>query len=39
MAPAIEDGHMKTIHENERDYIIQVLKKCDGKIWGPWRGG
>jgi transcriptional regulator with GAF, ATPase, and Fis domain len=26
--------HMKTIHENERDYIIQVLKKCNGKIWG-----
>jgi transcriptional regulator with GAF, ATPase, and Fis domain len=26
---------MKTIHENERDYIISVLKKCNGKIWGP----
>jgi transcriptional regulator with GAF, ATPase, and Fis domain len=25
---------MKTIHENERDYIIEVLKKCNGKIWG-----
>ncbi len=25
---------MKTIHENERDYIIEVLKKCDGRIWG-----
>jgi len=25
---------IKTIHENERDYIIQVLKKCGGKIWG-----
>ena len=25
---------MKTIHENERDYIITVLKKCTGKIWG-----
>lgn len=25
---------IKTIHENERDYIIEVLKKCDGKIWG-----
>jgi DNA-binding NtrC family response regulator len=25
---------MKTIHENERDYIIEVLKKCEGKIWG-----
>jgi DNA-binding NtrC family response regulator len=26
--------HTKTIHENERDYIISVLKKCNGKIWG-----
>lgn len=25
---------MKTIHENERDYIIKVLQKCNGKIWG-----
>jgi transcriptional regulator with GAF, ATPase, and Fis domain len=25
---------MKTIHENERDYIIEVLKTCNGKIWG-----
>lgn len=28
------DGNMKTIEENERDYIIKVLKKCNGKIWG-----
>jgi transcriptional regulator with GAF, ATPase, and Fis domain len=27
-------GLMKTIAENERDYIITVLKKCKGKIWG-----
>ena len=26
--------HIKTIHENERDYIITVLKKCNGRIWG-----
>jgi transcriptional regulator with GAF, ATPase, and Fis domain len=26
--------HMKTIHENERDYIISVLKKSHGRIWG-----
>ena len=26
--------HIKTIHENERDYIISVLKKCNGRIWG-----
>ena len=24
----------KTIHENERDYIIEVLKKCNGRVWG-----
>ena len=24
----------KTIHENERDHIIHILKKCKGKIWG-----
>ena len=29
------DERMKTIHENERDYIISVLKKCNGRIWGP----
>jgi transcriptional regulator with GAF, ATPase, and Fis domain len=25
---------LKTIHENERDHIIAVLKKCSGRIWG-----
>jgi DNA-binding NtrC family response regulator len=25
---------IKTIHENERDHIISVLKKCNGRIWG-----
>jgi DNA-binding NtrC family response regulator len=30
----VQDSHMKTIHENERDYIITVLKKCNGRIWG-----
>lgn len=25
----------KTIQENERDHILTVLKKCNGKIWGP----
>lgn len=25
---------IKTIHENERDYIMAVLKKCNGRIWG-----
>jgi DNA-binding NtrC family response regulator len=32
---AVEDAAMKTIVENERDYIISVLKKCNGRIWGP----
>ena len=27
-------ARVKTIHENERDYIISVLRKCHGKIWG-----
>lgn len=29
-----QDFLTKTIHENERDYIVAVLKKCHGKIWG-----
>jgi len=28
------DFRLKTSHENERDHIINVLKKCNGKIWG-----
>jgi DNA-binding NtrC family response regulator len=32
--PAAEELRMKTIHENERDYIISVLKKSNGRIWG-----
>jgi transcriptional regulator with GAF, ATPase, and Fis domain len=31
----VEEAAMKTIAENERDYIIAVLKKCNGRIWGP----
>ncbi|AEV99490.1 Fis family transcriptional regulator [Niastella koreensis] len=30
-----QDAAMKTIVENEKDYIISVLKKCNGRIWGP----
>lgn len=29
-----EDLRMKTIHENEKEYIISVLKKCKGRVWG-----
>jgi transcriptional regulator with GAF, ATPase, and Fis domain len=28
-------GRIKTIDENEKDHILAVLKKCNGKIWGP----
>ncbi|WP_346318487.1 sigma 54-interacting transcriptional regulator [Chitinophaga sp. YIM B06452] len=31
--PAAEE-RIKTIHENERDHILTVLKKCNGRIWG-----
>jgi len=30
-----EETALKTIAENEKDYIISVLKKCNGRIWGP----
>lgn len=29
------DWRLKTMEENERDHIINVLTKCKGKIWGP----
>ena len=32
---ALEDEYLKTYEENERDHIIRVLNKCDGKIFGP----
>ena len=25
----------KTMEENERDHILAVLRKCNGRIWGP----
>jgi transcriptional regulator with GAF, ATPase, and Fis domain len=31
----LPDTKTKTIQENERDHILAVLKKCNGKIWGP----
>ncbi|WP_343672373.1 sigma 54-interacting response regulator [Chitinophaga sp.] len=31
---AVEKSYIKTIQENERDYILSVLKKCNGRIWG-----
>ena len=32
-----EEQYIKTIEENERDHILYVLKKCNGKIFG--KGG
>ncbi|WP_245860042.1 sigma-54-dependent Fis family transcriptional regulator [Spirosoma aerolatum] len=33
--PTVSEEHrIKTIDENERDHIIAVLKKCNGRIWG-----
>ncbi|RFM28717.1 sigma-54-dependent transcriptional regulator [Deminuibacter soli] len=32
-----DTGQIKTITENERDHILEVLSKCDWKIYG--RGG
>jgi len=32
-----EEQYTKTIEENERDHILYVLKKCNGKIFG--KGG
>ncbi|AXY74071.1 response regulator [Paraflavitalea soli] len=31
----VEEAALKTIVENERDYILSVLRKCHGRIWGP----
>jgi DNA-binding NtrC family response regulator len=31
---ALEDEYVKTFEENERDHIIDVLNKCNGKIFG-----
>lgn len=31
----ISTDRIKTIDENEKDHILAVLKKCNGKIWGP----
>lgn len=29
-----QEGVIKTINENERDYICYILKKCKGKVYG-----
>jgi transcriptional regulator with GAF, ATPase, and Fis domain len=35
MSDLTKEAVMKTIAENERDHIITVLRKCNGRIWGP----
>ncbi|MBN9384055.1 MAG: sigma 54-interacting transcriptional regulator [Chitinophagaceae bacterium] len=32
---ADDKNRIKTIHENEKDHILAVLRKCHGRIWGP----
>lgn len=32
---ANDESRIKTIHENEKDHILAVLRKCHGRIWGP----
>ena len=42
-SPTLNSGYMttdaeeqvKSIQENERDHILAVLQKCNGRIWGP----
>jgi DNA-binding NtrC family response regulator len=34
-ASLASDHPIKTIQQNERDLIIAVLRKCNGRIWGP----
>ncbi len=31
---ALGGGPLKSIEENERDYILTVLRQCNGRIWG-----
>jgi two-component system response regulator HydG len=33
--PANSDNIVKTMEENERDHILEVLKKCNWKLHGP----
>lgn len=32
--PYFDELPVKSFNENERDYIISILNKCNGKIWG-----
>lgn len=35
--PVVQDERVKTMQENEREHIIDVLRRCKGKIFG--KGG
>ncbi len=30
----VAESFFKTIEENEREYILSILKKCNGRVWG-----
>ena len=34
VSPGASDFRMQTMDEHEREYIIAVLRKCKGKVWG-----
>ncbi|MGM9478184.1 sigma 54-interacting transcriptional regulator [Pedobacter sp. GSP4] len=34
-AKKTDQGYIKTIDENEREHILNVLHKCGGKVFGP----
>ncbi|GAA4312106.1 hypothetical protein GCM10023149_07340 [Mucilaginibacter gynuensis] len=34
-APTADGARVKTIDDNEREYILSILKKCNGRISGP----
>jgi len=29
-----ENLPIQTIYENERDHVLRILKKCNGRVWG-----
>jgi two-component system, NtrC family, response regulator HydG len=35
LKPGANESKVKTIEEHERDYIEQIIRKCNGKISGP----
>jgi two-component system response regulator HydG len=35
LPPAVAEGRIKSMTENERDHIVAALHKCEWKIYGP----